>query len=334
MSCFNGGVVHRSVLRRCFASSSGANVFDRVAKCAQRSRAAQRSDSRDFDYLRVEVAERLADRVLDVKDRRFERVLDLGAGTGPLLAPLQRSGRVGHVTMVDMSREALYRDEGRDAELTSGANSKFSVSRVVHDEETLLPNELVVPGQFDLVISSLSLHWVNDLPTLFERVRLALKPDGLFLGAMFGGDSLFELRSALLLAEQERRGGVGQHVSPFAGVGDIGNLLTRAHFALPAVDTERIVVRFGSMFALLRDLQGMGESNASHRRMASIPRDTLVAASAIYDEMYPAQPPPEAPHETGVEASFSIVYLSAWAPGEGQQQPAKRGSQTATFSQL
>lgn len=315
--------------RRCFSSSSSANVFDRVSKCAQRSRAALRSDSRDFDYLRVEVAERLADRVLDVKDRRFERVLDLGAGTGALLAPLQRTGRIGHVTMVDMSRAALYRDAD------AGVSDESRVSRVVHDEETLLPDDVFAArGQFDLVISSLSLHWVNDLPTLFERVRLALKPDGLFLGAMFGGDSLFELRSALLLAEQERRGGVGQHVSPFAGVGDIGNLLTRAQFALPAVDTERIVVRFASMFALLRDLQGMGESNASHRRMASIPRDTLVAASAIYDEMYPAQPPPEAPDETGVEASFSIVYLSAWAPGSGQQKPAKRGSQTATFSDM
>jgi hypothetical protein len=147
---------------------------------------------------------------------------------------------------------------------------------------------------------------------------------------MFGGDSLFELRSALLLAEQERRGGVGQHVSPFAGVGDIGNLLTRAQFALPAVDTERIVVRFGSMFALLRDLQGMGESNASHRRMASIPRDTLVAASAIYDEMYPAQPPPEAPRRNrrrGVVQHCLLVGMGTWAKVSSNRRSAARRRQ-------
>jgi NADH dehydrogenase [ubiquinone] 1 alpha subcomplex assembly factor 5 len=303
-------------------------VFDRASKCAQRSRAALRSDSRDFDYLKVEVATRLADRVLDVKERRFERVLDIGAGSGALLAPLQRTGRVRHITMVDMSRAALY----RDAELDP---SGVDVTRIVHDEESVLPDALMRKGeQFDLVVSSLSLHWVNDLPGVFERVRYLLKPDGLFLAALFGAESLFELRTSLLLAEQERRGGVGQHISPYAGVGDIGNLLTRAEFALPAVDTERIVVRFGSMFALLRDLQGMGESNCVPRRMPSLPRETLVAAAAIYDELFPAEPPPDAPEQTGVQASFNVVYASAWSPGPGQQKPAKRGSQTRSFGEL
>lgn len=304
-------------------------MFDRKSKSLQRSRAALRSESRDFDYLKVEVAQRLADRVLDVKERRFERVLDLGAGCGALLRPLHESGRVSHVTMVDMSRAALFRDAALDP-----VDSAFGVTRLVHDEERVLPDELLGEAQFDLVISSLSLHWVNDLPDVFQRIRHVLKPDGLFLGAMFGADSLFELRTALLLAEQERRGGVGQHISPYAGVGDIGNLLTRTDFALPAVDTERIVVRFSSMFALLRDLQGMGESNSVPRRMAAIPRDTLVAAAAIYDELFAAEPPPEAPEQTGVQASFNIVYASAWAPGPGQQKPAKRGSQKKSLADI
>jgi NADH dehydrogenase [ubiquinone] 1 alpha subcomplex assembly factor 5 len=229
--------------------------------------------------------------------------------------------------MVEMSREALYRDAAMDP-------SDLEITRVVHDEESVLPDAMMQPEQFDLVISSLSLHWVNDLPGVFERVRYLLKPDGLFLVAMFGAESLFELRTSLVLAEQERRGGVGQHISPYAGVGDVGNLLTRTDFALPAVDTERIVVRFGSMFALMRDLQGMGESNSVTRRMPFVPRETLVAASAIYDELFPAEPPPDAPEQTGVQASFNVVYASAWSPGPGQQKPAKRGSQTRSFGEL
>ncbi len=191
--------------------------------------------------------------------------------------------------------------------------SAVKPERVVADEE-LIPFE---EGTFDLVISNLALHWVNDLPGVLAQIRRVLKPDGLFLASMFGEETLWELRNAFLVAEQDRDGGISNHVSPFAGVSDVGDLLTRAKFALPtstlssfhshahartrtrtrtpnallllwvlAVDQEELVVDFADAFTLMRDLRGMGESNAQHFRRPYVPRSTMYAAAAAYKTLY------------------------------------------------
>jgi len=136
------------------------------------------------------------------------------------------------------------------------------VRREIVDEE-FLPFE---PASLDLVTSSLSMHWVNDLPGAFRQIINCLKNDGVFIGAVFGGDTLYELRSSLQLAELERHGGIAPHISPFTEIRDIGSLLTRAGFTMLTVDTDEIVVRYPSMFELMWDLKGMGENNAAYNR--------------------------------------------------------------------
>jgi NADH dehydrogenase [ubiquinone] 1 alpha subcomplex assembly factor 5 len=194
---------------------------------------------------------------------------------------------------------------------------------VVGDEE-------FIPFQkesLDLVISNLSLHWVNDLPGTFTQIRYTLKPDGLFLGSMFGENTLKELRSALILAEQEREGSISPHISPFAGVSDIGNLLSRAHFNLTTIDTESITVRYASPYSLLKDLKGMAESNAVTKRRNYLQQDTLHATAAIYNQLYGFP-------DGSVPATFQVIYFIGWAPHESQQKPKKRGSAKVSMKTL
>ena len=184
-------------------------------------------------------------------------------------------------------------------------------------DEEFLP---FAPASFDLVISAVSLHWVNDLPGALLQIRQALKPDGLFLGAMLGGETLVELRGALLEAESEVEGGAGPRVSPFADVADAGGLLQRAGFALPVADRDRITVTYPNALALMKELGEMGESNAvAERRKAMSRRLTLFRAAEIYHERY-ADP------EGRLPATFDVVYLTGWSPHPSQQQPMAPGS--------
>lgn len=146
-------------------------------------------------------------------------------------------------------------------------------------DEELLPFE---ENSLDCIIASGSLHWTNDLPGALVQIQRALKPDGVFLGYMLGGDTLFELRTSLMLAEQERHGGLSVHVSPMTESRDVSALLTRAGFTLQTVDTDEVTVHYPGLFELLHDLQDMGESNAVINRRAYLRRDTLLAAAATY----------------------------------------------------
>lgn len=176
------------------------------------------------------------------------------------------------------------------------------------------------PESFSAVLSSCSLHWINDLPSLFSQIARILKPDSPFLGAMLGGDSLYELRSSLQLADLDRRGGVSPHVSPLADVRDMGGLLTKAGFKMLTVDVDDIVVDYPTTFALIADLQAMGESNAVlGREMGAMRRDVLVANEAIYREMYGNE-------DGSLPATFRVIYMIGWTEGEGQPQPLERGS--------
>lgn len=179
----------------------------------------------------------------------------------------------------------------------------------------------------DLVVSALALHAVNDLPGVLAQIRRALKPDGLLLAAMAGGDTLTELRQAFAAAETEIEGGLSPRVAPFADLRDAGALLQRAGFALPVTDVDRVVVRYDNAFALMQDLRRMGATNVLvERRRAPLRRATLVRMAEIYAERF-------ADSDGRIRATFDIVWLSGWAPHDSQQKPLKPGSAKMSLEQ-
>lgn len=226
-----------------------------------------------------------------------------------------RSQRVGKITAADSSETLLY----RDADLPF--NKELDIQREVLKSSETIPYDA---GTFDAVLSSLSLHWVNDLPGLLSQVNHVLKPDAPFIGVMMGGDSLFELRTSLQLAELDRRGGVATHTSPLADVRDIGGLLQKAGFNLLTVDVDDIVVDYPDIFALMKDLQAMGESNAVvTREKGAIQKDVLLAADPIYKALHG--------NEDGtVPATYRIIYMIGWKQSPTQAKPLERG--TGMFS--
>jgi len=203
----------------------------------------------------------------------------------------------------------------RDADLPF--NNEINLTREVLQDEELLPYDRET---FDAVLSSLSMHWINDLPSLLAQINNVLKPDAPFLAAMFGGDTLFELRTSLQLADTERRGGVSPHVSPLADVRDVGGLLQKAGFKMLTVDIDDIIVDYPDTFALMQDLQAMGESNAILGREAgAIKRDVLLANEGIYRELHG--------NEDGtIPATFRMIYMIGWKEGPNQSEPLPRGS--------
>jgi SAM-dependent methyltransferase len=273
-------------------------VFDRDAVRRHRDRAARRLDRHDF--LLREVGERLADRLDDVR-RRFPLALDLGCHGGQFGRLLGGRGGVEVLVHGDPSLPMLT---------TAGG------LRVVSDEERL-PFR---PGAFDLVVSLLSLHWVNDLPGALVQIRMALKPDGLFLAAMLGGETLRELRQAFAEAEAAVEGGVSPRVSPFAGVRDAGALLQRAGFALPVVDSEEVTVSYPDPWTLMADLRGMGEANAVlQRRKGFSRRATVREAFERYRQSF-------SDAAGRIPATFQVVYLTGWAPHPSQPKPLRPGT--------
>ncbi|HIP77326.1 MAG TPA: methyltransferase domain-containing protein, partial [Kiloniellaceae bacterium] len=242
-------------------------VFDRQSLRLHRDRAA--GTLAEHDFLLREVGERLLDRLSDVT-RDFPLALDLGCHHG-MVADLLAAGAAGRTAVGTLIQADLSLPLARLAAEKGGP-------ALVADEEALP----LAPGSLDLVISLLSLHWVNDLPGALLQIGQALKPDGLFLAAMIGGNSLVALRSALMEAEIEIEGGASPRVSPFADLRDMGGLLQRAGFALPVTDVDSITVSYPSAFALMKDLRGMGESNATkERRRNAMRRETLLRAAAL-----------------------------------------------------
>ena len=209
-----------------------------------------------------------------------------------------------------------------------------NVRRVVHDAAPSAMASLPFDdGSFDLVVTCLALHWEDDLHTALREIRRVLRPDGLVLASCFGGFTLEELRISLQLAEGERDGGISPHVSPQVKFQDVGPVLTSAGFSLPTVDVDDIVIHYPSLFHLGRDLAGMGESNAVLLRRDAVPRDTFVAAAAIYEELYGVD---DAASSTGlvVPATFQVVYMTGWVPHASQSKPKPRGSATASLKEL
>jgi NADH dehydrogenase [ubiquinone] 1 alpha subcomplex assembly factor 5 len=274
-------------------------VFDRRAVRLRRDRAAAELD--EYDFLFREVADRLADRLADIK-RAFPMALDLGSHGGILAATLDGRGGIETLVEADLSPAMAARSP--------------AALRVAADEETLPFAE----GAFDLIISNLSLHWVNDLPGALVQIRRALKPDGLFLAAMLGAGTLDELRGAWMAAEEDMEGGISPRVSPFADLSDAAALLQRAGFALPVADADTLTVSWQDPVIMMRDLRGMGETNADvGRRKGFTRRATLFSAVNAYLADH-------ALAEGRVPATFRVLYLSGWAPAESQPKPLRPGS--------
>ena len=288
--------------------SDDIRVFDRASLRRHRERAAE--TLAESDFLFREVAERLSDRLEDVT-RRFPVALDLGCRDGLLGSCLAGRGGIERLVQAELS-PALARRAAASGRPT-----------LVADEEALPFGA----NSFDLIMSLLSLHWVNDLPGALLQIRHALKPDGLFLGALFGGETLRELREALLEAESEVESGASPRVSPFADLRDAGALLQRAGFSLPVADQDSITVRYPDALSLMRDLRAMGESNTVIGRRAGFSRrDTLARAAALYEERHRLP-------EGKLPATFQVIYLTGWAPHESQQKPLAPGSAAARLAE-
>ncbi|TCP84390.1 hypothetical protein C8J31_108198 [Rhizobium sp. PP-CC-2G-626] len=272
-------------------------VFDQPLVEARRLRALKAGDEKAQFLLDI-VAEDLAER-LAVVERRFETAVELHGYTGVTARALMATGKIGTLTRIE-------------------TDNAFGGTEGV----TVAPLETVpvAPASANLVVSPLSLHLTNDTPGVFIQVRRALAPDGLFLAAIPGNGTLQELREVLLAAESEITGGASPRVIPFADVRDIGALLQRAGFALPVTDTETYTVRYASLFALMKDLRAMGMTNTLIARSRKpLSRAVFLRAAELYAERF-SDP------DGRIRATFSVIYLSGWAPHESQQKPLAPGS--------
>jgi len=269
-------------------------LFDQHALKAHTQRARKLGPA---TFLIERVAEDLADR-LSVVLRKFPIAVDLASPTDAVRQRLAAIGSIGTVASAVV--------EGRPGDPL----------RVIQNEELLPFGDQTL----DLVVSALSLQVVDDLPGTLIQIRRALKPDGLFLAAMLGGETLMELRESFYAAETEVEGGVSPRVIPFVEVREAGALLQRAGFALPVADVDRITVRYANAFAVMDDLRRMAATNPLlERRRTPLKRRTVVRMAEIYAERF-------ADADGRVRATFDVVWLSGWAPHESQQQPLKPGS--------
>ncbi|NTF09360.1 methyltransferase domain-containing protein [Agrobacterium rubi] len=273
-------------------------VFDAALIEQNRKRALRSRDDKALFLLDI-AAEEIADRIAIV-ERHFDTAVELHGATGITAQRIKETGKVGTVTRVDI-----------DAAFATN-NEPLEIAPIEH-----LP---LAPASANLIVSPLSLHLTNDTPGTLIQIRRALKPDGLFMAAIPGAGTLQELRDVLLSTEAELSGGASPRVIPFADVRDVGALLQRAGFALPVTDTETYTVRYDSILPLMRDLRAMGMSNPlAGRSRKPLNRRFFMRAAELYAEKY-SDP------DGRIRATFSIIYVSGWAPHESQQKPLKPGS--------
>ncbi|CAA0837394.1 Putative methyltransferase [Striga hermonthica] len=271
----------------CTDQSSRVKIFDRNLKRKQRDRAAWLM--RPNDSLQDAVAENLLDRLEDCK-KTFPTALSMGGSLEAIRRLLNGRGGIEKLIMMDTSPDMVKLCKENEQ---LSPNKNVETSFIIGDEEFLPVKESSV----DLVISSLGLHWTNDLPGAMIQSRLALKPDGLFLAAILGGETLRELRIACTVAQMEREGGISPRMSPLAQVRDAGNLLTRAGFTLPGVDVDEYTVKYNSALELIEHLRTMGETNALLQR-------------------------------------GKVIYMTGWREHPSQQKAKRRGSATISFGDL
>lgn len=273
-------------------------LFDARLLRLRKRRAAR--DFADAAFLHKRAAKDLAER-LEAIPRPFARTLSLGGGR--------------------LFREAVKARPALAARISDLVEADVVGAPIELDPERLP----FASASFDLIVSPLLLHWVNDLPGAFIQLHRLLRPDGLLLAALFGGETLKELRLSLLEAESELRGGAAMRVAPFADLQDVASLLQRAGFALPAADRDVVTVRYREPLQLLTDLRAMGETAALSERAPPLRRDVLMRAMQIYRERF-GDP------DGRVRATFEIITATGWAPHESQQQPLRPGSAKARLA--
>jgi SAM-dependent methyltransferase len=270
--------------------TAAPNLFDRALLQARQRRALIQGPA---TFLLDRVVEDMEERLAAVK-RDFADVADIWTPGDALRKPLpDRFKSFTHIDLQDAAQEVLpFR-----------------------------------PEQLDLAISVLAFQFVNDLPGVLAQIRRALKPDGLLLAAMIGGDTLNELRQCFAAAEAELEGGVSPRVAPFADLRDVGSLLQRAGLALPVTDVDRVVVRYASAFALMADLRRMAATNILiERRRTPTRRATMLRMAQIYAKRF-ADP------DGRIRATFDVIWLSGWAPHDSQPKPLRPGSATASLEE-
>ncbi|EHS49347.1 methyltransferase [Rhizobium sp. PDO1-076] len=273
-------------------------LFDEGLITANREKARTRAE-KGSDFLLELAGRELADR-LALVERHFERAVELFGATGVAAKAALATGKIDSLDRVETS--TVFGDP--DQSLTTA-----------HFESVPLAAESA-----NLILSPLSLHLTNDTPGMLIQMRRALKPDGLLLAAIPGAGTLAELRDVLLTAETELYGGASPRVIPFPDIRDVGSLLQRAGFALPVIDEESFTVRYDNLFALMRDLRAMGMANPLiGRSRKPLTRGFFLRAADLYAERY-ADP------DGRIRATFSMIFVSGWAPHESQQKPLKPGS--------
>jgi SAM-dependent methyltransferase len=281
------------------------HVFNRRLIARHRRRAIDAAVE-GLDFLVTIAAEDIAERLQSVS-RSFETALVIGGPTDALARAVQQSGKVGRVIRADLFTPGL------------GTDPKPHVA--IDDERLPFAGE-----SLDLVVSSLTLQWANDIPGALVQIRRALRPDGLFLANLIGGDTLTELREAFLAAESEITGGVTPRVAPFADVRDIGGLLQRAGFALPVADIDRLMLRYETPFHLMRELATMGAGNALTERARGLLSPRILERAATH---YAAA---HADDDGRIRATIAILSMSGWAPHESQQKPLRPGTAKARLA--
>ncbi len=289
-------------------------VFDRRLLRGRALRAAALGPSA---FLLERVAHELCDR-LETVVRRFDLAVNLGTLAATLRYGLAQSGRIGTIVAANACAGSRPQVSGE-----SGGDEVHPCALALAADEEALPFR---DASLDLVVSALSLQFVNDLPGTLVQIRRSLKPDGLLLAALAGGDTLVELRRSFAAAEAEIEDGISPRVIPFVDVRQAGALLQRAGFALPVADVNRLIVRYDSPIALMRDLRRMGVTNPLvERSRRPLKRSTLRRMAEIYADRF-ADP------DHRIPATFEIVWLSGWGPDPSQQKPLRPGSARARLA--
>eukprot|EP01080_Neovahlkampfia_damariscottae_P009883 gene9883-2205_t len=263
----------------------------------------------EFDYLKDEIAMNIFERI-DFIQRKFPNTLELNGGKGYITKKLINNFGI----------ENYYFSEDSDNLLN--LMKEENVIKIKSSDENIPFKE----KSMNLIVCGNGIHWINDIPNTFNQIRKILKSDGVFIGCLFGGDTLSELRRCFMIAEQEREGGVSAHVSPMIGVRDVGNLLSQSGFNLPTIDSDVMTVYYPNALTLMHHLQEMGENSSLVLKRNLLSPETFIATCSIYDKMFGT--------EKGIPVTFEMIHFIAWSPDASQPKPAKRGSATVSMKDL
>lgn len=340
-------------------------IFNRQAHHKNRIFASKLENSMPFEYIREEISLNIVSR-LEYIMKDFTSVAEIGCGKGWIYRILSAPDELTNQGASEESTDRLLREnqqfnpneypiqkkiesnEQIDESQNNALFKKWNMSQYVLIDQCednliyipdvpdielvrVLANEERLPlnsNSFDLIMSGHYLHNINDLEGVFKQINDALKPDGCFVGAMFGGNTLHELKSCFVWAEHEREGGVSPHVSPMVGIRDVGDLMTGSGFNLPTIDSDEIVVYYPDAFTLMKHLQLMGEGNVISNRRPNISKETLLAAAALYDELFYDK------EKGGIPATFELIYMIGWKQHDNQPKPKLRGSAEFSLKQF